>query len=110
VLDLARVQLPLVPEVAHPSLLVVFGMMPAGAKPARNVSHGRGSRPAACARSIRTSALRTAWAPVYRTGSGGNRPARSPTNGEVDHASRSASASDARIRPPSRDGPTPFPL
>src|SRR6266542_4826833 len=54
-------------------------------------------------------APRTATAPTERTGSGGNPPGRRPTRPHPDHSSSRPRASDARMRPPTKEGPTPFP-
>src|SRR6266540_753815 len=43
------------------------------------------------------------------TGSGGNPPGWRPTRPQPDHSSSKPRASDARMRPPTKEGPTPFP-
>ncbi len=82
---------------------------PAGANPATYLARRPGSSPWSSASSIMRTASLTTRPPRYRTGSGGNARPGSRTRPALDHSSLRPNASDARIRPPTQLGPTPFP-
>ena len=88
--------------------------VPIGSRSSRGIAAAaraarEGVRPAAAASSEASVPQRTTLPPTKRKGSGGSRRSRRVTSGSIVHSSRTPSASEARICPPSQLGPTPLP-